>query len=123
MSENFYGTVSPVRAGVAGNCPRCGRGKLFSGYLSVAKACGNCGLSFDFADAGDGAAWFVMLAAGALAMGGVLFTEFNWHPAYWVHALVAVPLALIVPLLLLRPAKGVLLCQQYATHASEGRLK
>ena len=89
----------------------------------MAASCNHCGLEYDFADAGDGAAWFVMLIAGALAMGGVLFVEFNWQPAYWVHAIVAIPLALILPIILLRPAKGLLICQQYVTKASEGRLQ
>jgi uncharacterized protein (DUF983 family) len=40
-----------------------------------------------------------------------------------VHAAIAIPLGLILPVVLLRPAKGILICQQYATNASEGRLK
>jgi uncharacterized protein (DUF983 family) len=120
--QPFYSGISPLRAGISGLCPRCGRGRLFAGYLAVAPACAICGLSFDFADAGDGAAWFVMLIAGFLAVGGVLFVEVNWKPDYWVHAVIATPLAVFLPLLLLRPAKGILLCQQYATQAREGRL-
>jgi uncharacterized protein (DUF983 family) len=67
MDEPYYPDLSPLKSGLAGKCPRCGRGNLFSGYLSVAPSCANCGLSFDFADAGDGAAWFVMLVSGAAA--------------------------------------------------------
>ena len=56
MSGNYYPDLSPLKTGFTGKCPRCGRGKLFDGYLTVAKSCGNCGLSFEFADGGDGAA-------------------------------------------------------------------
>jgi uncharacterized protein (DUF983 family) len=119
--EPFYPEQSAVSAGLKGACPRCGRGRLFSGYLSVAERCPNCGLAFDFSDAGDGAPWFVMLIAGFLAVGAALFVEIGWQPSYWVHAAVAVPLAVGVPLLLLRPIKGMLICQQYKTNAAPGR--
>lgn len=117
----YYPDLSPASTGMKGLCPRCGQGTLFSGYLSVADNCSACALDFDFADAGDGAAWFVMLVAGSLAMGVVLWVELTWQPAYWVHALVALPAAVGLPLLLLRPAKGMLICQQYKTRAREGR--
>jgi uncharacterized protein (DUF983 family) len=42
---------------------------------------------------------------------------------WWVHALVALPLAVGLPLLLLRPVKGIFLNQQYLTSAREGRLE
>lgn len=123
MAANpFYPPLSPVRTGISGVCPRCGKGPLFTGYLTVAERCTNCGLSFDFADAGDGAAWFVMLLSGAAAVAAALFVEFQWQPSYWVHAAVALAFAIILPLLLLRPVKGILLCQQFRTEAEEGRL-
>ncbi len=75
--------VSPVIAGIAGKCPRCGKGKLFSGYLTIAQDCPSCGLSYQFADAGDGAAWFVMLIAGIAAVGLALWVEVTWQPSYW----------------------------------------
>jgi uncharacterized protein (DUF983 family) len=120
--EPYYPAVSPIRAGLKGKCPRCGQGELFAGYLTVAERCRNCGLSFAFADAGDGAAWFVMLISGSVAVAAAFFLEFNWQPSYWVHAAAAFGFAVVLPLLLLRPVKGMLLCQQYRTGAEEGRL-
>ncbi len=120
--QPYFPYRSPLSTGLRGKCPRCGRGELFSGYLSVAERCRNCGLSFDFADAGDGAPWFVMLISGALAVAAALILELNWTPSYWVHGVVAFGFAVLLPLLLLRPVKGVLLCQQYHTRAEEGRL-
>lgn len=120
--ETYYPPLSPLKTGLKGKCPRCGRGNLFSGYLAVAERCRSCGLSFAFADAGDGAAWFVMLVSGAAAVAAALFVEFSWRPSYWVHFGVAIVFALLLPLLLLRPAKGVLICQQFRTEAEEGRL-
>jgi uncharacterized protein (DUF983 family) len=118
----LYPLLSPVRAGIAGACPRCGKGALFDGYLTIAERCRSCGLSFDFADAGDGAAWFVMLLSGAAAVAAALFVEFQWQPSYWVHAAVALAFAVILPLLLLRAVKGIFLGQHYHHAAEDGRL-
>jgi uncharacterized protein (DUF983 family) len=117
MSENYYPPLSPVSTGFAGKCPRCGRGKLFSGYLTVAKACSSCGLDFGFADAGDGAAWFVMLIACVFGVGSILGIEIAYQPAWWIHALIAIPVLIVLPLILLRPVKGLLLNQQWKTGA------
>ena len=122
MTEPYYPDLSPIKTGLAGKCPRCGRGRLFAGYLSVAKSCSACGLSFDFADAGDGAAWFVMLFVCIVGVGSILGIEAAYSPPFWVHALIAIPVIILLPLLLLRPVKGVLLCQQWKTKAREGRL-
>jgi uncharacterized protein (DUF983 family) len=121
MSDNYYPDLSPLQTGLAGKCPRCGRGRLFHGYLTVARSCQSCGLSFDFADGGDGAAWFVMLIVGFVGVGAILGVEVAYAPPYWVHALIAIPLLIVLPLLLLRPAKGMLLAQQWKTNAHEGR--
>ena len=121
MTENYYPDISPLKTGLAGTCPRCGRGKLFSGYLTVAKSCQSCGLSFSFADGGDGAAWFVMLFVCVVGVGSILGVEVAYAPSFWVHALIAIPVLIILPILLLRPVKGILLCQQWKTGAQEGR--
>lgn len=123
MNENYYPDLSAVSTGLRAKCPRCGRGNLFAGFLTVAPLCANCGLSFDFADAGDGAAWFVMLFVCIFGVGGILGVEIAYAPAWWVHVLIAIPALLILPLLLLRPVKGFLLCQQWKTNAQEGRLR
>lgn len=121
-NENHYPELSSVSTGLRCKCPRCGRGKLYKGFLTLSDKCSVCGLDFEFADAGDGATWFVMVIASTLTMAAVLWVEFTWHPAYWVHALVALPLAVGLPLLLLRPGKAILVNQQYKTDAAPGRL-
>lgn len=121
MSENYYPDISPLKAGIGGKCPRCGRGRLFAGYLKVAKSCSSCGLSYEFADGGDGAAWFVMLFVSVVGVGSILGVEVAYAPPVWVHVLLIIPLLIVLPMLLLRPAKGVLLCQQWKTGAREGR--
>ena len=87
----------------------------------MAKSCSSCGLSYEFADGGDGAAWFVMTFVSFVGVGAILGVEVAYQPAVWVHALIAIPLLILLPLVLLRPVKGVLLNQQWKTDAREGR--
>lgn len=114
--------ASTLAAGLAGRCPACGRGKLFSGYLNLAPRCNVCGLDYSFAEAGDGPAVFVILLTGFVVVGAALFVEMAYAPPYWLHALIWGPLAILLPLLLLRSFKGVLIALQYKHKAEEGRL-
>ncbi len=114
--------ASPVVAGLIGRCPACGRGKLFSGYLTLARRCSSCGLDYNFADAGDGPAVFVILVTGFIVVGAALIVEIAYAPPYWLHALLWGPLAMFLPLLLLRSFKGALIGLQYKHKAQEGRL-
>ena len=121
MSENYYQDFSPFKTGMRGKCPRCARGRLFDGYLTVAKKCSNCGLSFDFADAGDGATWFVMLFACVVGVGSIFGLEAAYSPPIYVHVLDGLVFIIILPMLLLRPVKGLLLAQQWKMNAHEGK--
>jgi uncharacterized protein (DUF983 family) len=56
-------------AGLTCACPRCGRGKLFQGFLTLRPRCDVCGLDYGFADAGDGPAVFIMFFAGFVVVG------------------------------------------------------
>ena len=111
----------PISVGWSGRCPRCGEGRLFEGFLTLAPRCANCGLEFDFADSGDGPAVFIMMIVGFIVVGLALFVEFTFAPPYWVHALLWIPLIFILSFGLLRPLKGFLIAQQYRHRAAEGR--
>lgn len=119
-------TISPLRAGVTGRCPRCGKGPLFAGNvmdLTVAPACTVCGLDFKFVDPGDGPAVFVIMLLGLLMLGLALFVEFTFKPPYWIHLAVFAPLTLVSAVGLLRPLKGLLIALQYHHKAEQGRLE
>jgi uncharacterized protein (DUF983 family) len=118
-----YAPQSPFVCGVRGTCPRCGRGKIFSKFLTLAPRCDTCGLNLGFADSGDGPAVFVTLLGGFLVLGAALWTELQYEPPFWVHLVVFLPLTLVVCLGLLRPLKGILIALQYRNKAEQGRLK
>ncbi len=117
-----YAPQPPYSTGLAGRCPRCGKGKLFSGFITVAPRCNVCNLDFSFADSGDGPAVFVMLFAGFLVVGLALWTELTFEPPIWIHLTIFLPLTLIVCIGLLRPLKGLLIALQYRNKAEQGRL-
>jgi uncharacterized protein (DUF983 family) len=121
MSAEPERLPSPDVTGLLGRCPRCGKGSLFSGFLTLATKCDCCGLDLTFADAGDGPAVFVMTIAGFIVVGAALWVEVAYEPPYWVHLLIFLPLTVIVCAGLLRPTKGLLITLQYANKAEEGR--
>jgi uncharacterized protein (DUF983 family) len=112
----------PIMRGLMGRCPRCGKGKLFDGFLTVRPSCDKCGLDYSFADAGDGPAVFVILVGGAIVVFAALLVEFKYQPPYWLHAALWLPLILIVTLLPLRMVKGLLIVLQYHHKAAPGQL-
>ncbi len=120
--ERRYPPISPVSTGLAGRCPRCGEGRMFSGFLTLAPKCEVCGLDYSFADAGDGPAVLVTLLAGFVVLGIALAVEIAYEPPLWVYVVVFLPLTLIVCLGMLRPLKGILIATQYVNKASPGRL-
>ncbi len=112
----------PISVGWHGRCPRCGEGRLFDGFLTVAPRCQNCGLEYDFADAGDGPAVFIMMIVGFIAVGLALYVVVVFNPPYWLMAVIFVPLVLGLSIGLLRPLKGLMIAQQYRHRAELGRM-
>ena len=70
----------PIGRGLSGRCPRCGKGRLFRGFLTLAPRCERCGLDYSFADSGDGPAVFVILIAGFVVVGAALVVEMLYEP-------------------------------------------
>lgn len=114
--------LAPLGAALTGHCPRCGRGRLFNGFLTMAKRCHVCGLDYSFADPADGPAFFAMSIVSIPAVGFGAWLEFTFEPAIWVHLLTTLPLLVGGSLLLLRPLKGWMVRSQFANKAAEGRV-
>jgi uncharacterized protein (DUF983 family) len=112
----------PIMRGLRCRCPRCGKGKLFDGFLTMAPRCEHCGLDYSFVDTADGPAFFVMFISGFVVVFAALLVEVVYQPPFWVHAALWLPLILITTLLPLRPMKGLLIALQYHHKAEEGRL-
>jgi uncharacterized protein (DUF983 family) len=114
---------SSYAIGLAGRCPRCGKGRLFDGFLALRPRCEACGLDFSFADSGDGPAFFIMSLVGILVVGLALVVEFAYEPPIWLHLVLWSALAIVLSLVMARPAKGLMIALQYRHRAEEGRLE
>ena len=62
-------------------------------------------------------------AGGAIVVAAALITEVEYQPPYWVHAVLWLPLILIVTLGPLRPMKGLMIALQFHHKAAEGRVQ
>ena len=114
---------SPFTAGLTCRCPRCGKGRLFAGFLTVAPRCEVCGLDYGFTDSGDGPAVFVIFAVAPIVVILALILEAIAHPAPYVHLIVWIPVTVILCVALLRPFKATMIALQYRNAAGEGRLQ
>ena len=113
--------ISPFRTGLASACPRCGNGKLFSGLLEVADVCNFCDLDYADHDAGDGPVALIILLLGFVMVSLALWLEFTFHPPFWVHVVLCVPMTIICSILLLRVFKATLVALQFRHQAGEAR--
>ena len=123
MPDNALPTVTQsALRGIACRCPRCGKGKLYAGFLDLAPSCDACGLDYAFINAGDGPAIFLIMIAGAVVVTAALIVEVKYQPPFWLHAALWLPLILLTTLLPLRSMKSLLIALQFHHKAAEGRL-
>lgn len=114
--------LSPTRTGIRGLCPRCGKGKIFNGFLTLKPVCEVCGLDLSFADPADGPAFFAICFTSIPAVALACYIEVVYSPAIWVHSITSGPLVLAASLLPLRPLKGWLVNSQYFYKAEQGMI-
>ena len=110
---------SLVTAALWGRCPRCGKGVVFSGLLTVRPACAVCGLDLSAHDAGDGPAVAVIFVLGALIMVLAFWVEFTFSPPLWVHVVLWPIPTVVLAVAVMRPMKALMVALQYRHRASE----
>ena len=115
MTDPAPPAVSPFRAGLLCRCPRCGRGALYQGLLSVKPRCAVCDLDLAAHASDDGPAAFAILLLGLVVVGLALIVEVRFGPPLWVHAVLWLPLILVGSIALLRPLKATMVALHY-TH-------
>ena len=106
-------SIPPMQAGLGCRCPRCGRGRLFKGLLTVNEHCPVCGLDLTPHDAGDGPAVFVIFILGALVVPLALALESVAEPPIWLHLVVWPPIIIGLAIALLRPMKATLIAYHF----------
>lgn len=93
--------------GWRGRCPRCGGRGLFSGFLKMSNQCPSCALVLQPYRADDAPAYFTILVVGHVIVPMVLLLErYGQQPPLWFHALLWLPLSVVLALYLLPHIKG-----------------
>jgi uncharacterized protein (DUF983 family) len=99
--------------GLKGRCPHCGEGRMFRAFLKVADQCPACGEELHHQRADDFPAYLVIVIVGHLVVPLILHVEWAYQPAYWIHAVLWLPLTLALVLLLIQPVKGAVIALQW----------
>jgi uncharacterized protein (DUF983 family) len=105
-------------AGLRSRCPQCGEGEVFVSYLRLRDACRACGADFKAADAGDGPAVFVILAAGAIVAPLLFILQALAVPDV-LALVVTMAAAVVLCLAMLPPFKAILFALQWKHKARE----
>ena len=89
------------------------RKRIFANPLKLVKECPECHLSLEKADVADGPAFFVITGVGALVTLLAAIVELTAEPPYWLHAVLWIPLILVLSIVGLRLCKGWLVAAYY----------
>ena len=86
---------------------------MFRAFLKVADRCDACGEELHHQRADDFPAYLVIVIVGHLVVPLILHVEMVYQPAYWIHAVLWLPLTLALSLLLIQPIKGMVIAMQW----------
>lgn len=100
--------------GINRQCPQCGRGQLFEGYIKTRPACECCGLDFSGHQADDAPPYLTILIVGHLAIPLALASKQLFDPPMWMQFLTWLPIMIISSLLILPASKGAMIGLQWA---------
>ena len=92
--------------GLRNECPACGQGHIFQGFLKVRGECPHCSAPLGRVRADDVPPYFTIMIVGHIVVPLMLLVERQWAPPLWLHAAIFLPLTLFLCLALLRPVKG-----------------
>ncbi|MEL6112356.1 MAG: DUF983 domain-containing protein [Pseudomonadota bacterium] len=106
--------VRALGRGFAKRCPRCGRGTLFSGFLTNAVQCSTCGLDFTGHRADDAPPYVTIMIVGHLIVPLALLFRQLFEPALWIQFALWTPLILIATIWLMPRSKGAMIGIQWA---------
>jgi uncharacterized protein (DUF983 family) len=111
--------ISLLQAALRCRCPRCGKGKLFTGLLTLRPACPVCGLDLSHSDTGDAGAVILIMVLGVIVISLAFWVEFRFNPPLWVHAILWPAFTLPLAILIMRPMKAGLVAMQFRTRPEE----
>ncbi|MFC0205684.1 DUF983 domain-containing protein [Novosphingobium soli] len=99
--------------GVRGRCPRCEEGGLFRKWLKPRERCPACALDLTPQRADDFPAYVAMLVTGHLLAPLIIALSLDYALGPLAMMAILVPLALVMMLGMLQPAKGGIIATQW----------
>ena len=105
-----------IKRGLLGRCPHCGKGKLFHAFVKSVDKCEVCGEELHHHRADDLPAYLVIVIVGHIVVGSFMAVEATTTLSNLQHALIWVPLTIILAVALLQPVKGAVIGLQWALY-------
>ncbi|KMS54336.1 hypothetical protein V474_21645 [Novosphingobium barchaimii LL02] len=99
--------------GIRGRCPRCERGGLFRKWLKPLERCPVCALDLTPQRADDFPAYIAMIVTGHLMAPLIIMLSLDFELGPVAMMAILVPLALVMMLGMLQPAKGGVIALQW----------
>ncbi|CAN1556768.1 Protein of unknown function DUF983 [Rhabdaerophilaceae bacterium] len=112
--DNERSWKSALSRGACSRCPQCGNGRMFSSFLKVAPVCEACALRLDGHRADDFPPYVTMMIVGHIVVPLMLVAERMSDWPLWLHAIIWLPLTLVLTMLIIQPVKGALIGYQWA---------
>ena len=112
-----------VTRGAKGHCPACGGSALFGRFLKPVGQCPACGQNWTLHSADDMPAYLVVLLIGHIVVPFVVAANLRFDIPMGLQMALWPGIALILAMLLIQPAKGVVIGFQWARrmHGFSGR--
>jgi uncharacterized protein (DUF983 family) len=99
--------------GMRGICPRCAEAKLFARWMRPTAKCAGCGQDWTLHVADDFPPYISIFVTGHLMAPLLIWLVQEQHLSAWSVAAIIVPLAVIVMIGILQPAKGGVIALQW----------
>lgn len=96
-----------------GRCPRCGDARLFHRFLKPVAVCARCGQDWSHQRADDFPAYVAIIVTGHLMAPLIIALARDFALSVTAMMAIIVPLALVLLLGLLQPAKGAIIALQW----------
>nr|WP_137676767.1 DUF983 domain-containing protein [Parerythrobacter lutipelagi] len=99
--------------GLRGRCPRCAEGPLFRRWLKPHDTCQPCQLDLTPQQTDDFPAYLSIFVTGHLLAPLIIMLALDFALSGWQMALIILPLACVLMIGLLQPAKGAVVAVQW----------
>jgi len=106
-----------LRRGALGQCPSCGKTRLFASYLKQIDECPNCGAHFGRIRADDAAPWGTIIVVGHIFMPLIFFVNLATIMPFWAGVFSWAALFTGLALVVLPRAKGFFIALLWMTRA------